>query len=111
MAGDFANAKHAAVEVAAHAAPMLQDMPMAETHATYPIFMLLRFHRWDDVLALPAPSPGMAMTNAFWRFASGFAFAAKGQIATAEAERQILATARKETPADVECGRSNWGNA
>ena len=45
----------------------------------------------------------MAMTSAFWRFARGFAFAAKGQIATAEAERQILATARKETPADVEC--------
>jgi len=53
----------------------------------------------------------MAMTNAFWRFARGFAFAAKGQIATAEAERQILATARKETPADVECWRSNWWNA
>jgi hypothetical protein len=47
MAGDFAHAKHAAVEVAAHAAPMLQDMPMAEIHAPYPIFMFLRFHRWD----------------------------------------------------------------
>ena len=53
---------------------------MAETHAPYPIFMLLRFHHWDDVLALPAPSPGMAMTNAFWRFASGFAFAAKAKL-------------------------------
>ena len=35
-------------------------------------------------------------------FARGSAFAAKRQIANAEAERQILATARKETPADVE---------
>jgi tetratricopeptide (TPR) repeat protein len=102
MAGDFAHAKQAADEVAARAAPMLHDMPMAETYVPYPIFMLVRFHRWDDVLTLPAPNPGMAMTNAFWHFARGSAFAAKRQIANAEAERQILATARKETPADVE---------
>jgi tetratricopeptide (TPR) repeat protein len=102
MAGDFAHAKRAADEVAARAAPMLHDMPMAETYVPYPIFMLVRFHRWDDILTLPAPNPGMAMTNAFWHFARGSAFAAKRQIANAEAERQILATARKETPADVE---------
>ncbi len=42
------------------------------------------------------------MTNAFWQFARGSAFAAKGQIANAEAEQKILATARQETPADVE---------
>ena len=102
MAGDFAHAKQAADEVAAHAAPMLQEMPMAETYVPYPIFMLVRFHRWDDVLTLSAPNPAMAMTNAFWHFARGSAFAAKGQIANAEAERQTLATVRKETPADVE---------
>src|SRR5215469_7894629 len=102
MAGDFAHAKQAADEVAAHAASMLHDMPMAETYVPYPIFVLVRFHRWDDVLMLPAPKPGMAMTDALWHFARGSAFAAKGQIAHAEAERQILATARKETPADVE---------
>jgi len=102
MAGDFAHAKQAAEEVAAHAAPMLHDMPMAETYVPYPIFMLVRFHRWDDVLKLMAPDPGMAMTSAFWHFARGSAFAAKGQLANAEAERQILATARKKTPADVE---------
>ena len=102
MAGDFAHAKQAADEVAAHAAPMLHEMPMAETYVPYPIFVLVRFHRWDEVLGLPAPNPGMAMTNAFWHFARGSAFAAKGQIANAEAERKTLATARKETPADVE---------
>jgi tetratricopeptide (TPR) repeat protein len=102
MAGDFAHAKQAADEVAARAAPMLRDMPMAEAYVAYPIFMFVRFHRWDDVLNLPAPGPGIAMTNAFWHFARGSAFAAKGQIAKAEAERQILVTARKETPADVE---------
>ncbi len=102
MAGDFAHAKQAADEVAARAAPMFKDMAMAETYVPYPIFMLVRFHRWDDVLTLPAPSPAMAMTNAFWHFARGSAFAAKGQIANAEAEQKVLATARMHTPADVE---------
>ena len=102
MAGDFARAKQAADEVAAHAAPMLHDMPMAETYVPYPIFILVRFHRWDEILELARPDASMAMTNAFWHFARGSAFAAKGQIANAETERQTLATMRKETPADVE---------
>ena len=102
MAGDYAHAKQAAEEVAAHAAPMLHDMPMVETYEAYPIFILVRFHRWDDILKLTAPDATMAMTNAFWHFARGSAFAAKGQIANAETERRILATARQETPADVE---------
>jgi len=102
MGGDFAHAKQAADEVAAHAAPMFHNMPMAETYVPYPIFVLVRFHRWDEVLKLPSPNPSLAMTTAFWHFARGSAFAAKGQIANAEAEQKILATARKETPADVE---------
>jgi tetratricopeptide (TPR) repeat protein len=102
MAGDFAHAKQAADEVAARAARMFHAMPMAETYVPYPIFMLVRFHRWDDILTVSAPNPAMAMTNAFWHFARGSAFAAKGQIANAAAEQKILATARKETPADDE---------
>ena len=102
MAGDFTHAKQAADEVAAHAAPMLHDMPMAETYVPYPIFILVRFHRWDDVLALPAPSQGLGMTSAFWHFARGSAFAAKGQIGNAEKERQFVAAVLKETPPDVE---------
>ena len=82
-------------------APMLNDMPMAEVYVPTPIFVLVRFHRWDEILRLPPPNPKLAMTTAFWHFARGSAFAAKGQIAMAEAERRILETARKETPADA----------
>jgi tetratricopeptide (TPR) repeat protein len=102
MVGDFAHAKQAADEVASHARSMLHDMPMAETYVPYPIFILVRFHHWDDVLALPAPSPSLAMTDAFWHFARGSAFAAKGQIVNAGTERQMVAKALKETPAGAE---------
>ena len=102
MAGDFADAKQAADELAAHVAPMLHHMPVAEVYAPYPIFMLVRFHRWDDVLKLPSPETSLAMTTAFWHFARGAAFAAQGQIGMAEAEQKLLGTAQKETPADLE---------
>ena len=102
MSGDFAHAKQAADELATHVGPMLHDMPIAEAYAPYPIFVLLRFHRWDEVLQLPPPNPGLAMTTAFWHFARGSAFAAKGQIALAEEERTILETERERTPADRE---------
>ncbi|MEP6933785.1 MAG: hypothetical protein ABI988_07600, partial [Nitrospirota bacterium] len=102
MAGDFTDAKRAADELAAHAGPMVHDMPMAEVYVPTPIFVLVRFHRWDDVLKVPQPDPALAMTTALWHFARGSAFAAKGQIEMAEAERRILETTRKETPADLE---------
>jgi len=102
MEGDFTHAKQAADELSAHVGPILQDMPLAEMYAPYQIFILVRFHRWDDLLKLLPPDPGLSMTTAFWHFARGSAFAAKGQIATAEAERTILETARKQTPPDRE---------
>ena len=102
MAGDFTHAKQAADELVAHVGPMLHDMPVAEMYAPYPVFVLVRFHRWDEVLKLPAPDPSLSMTTAFWHFVRGSAFAAKKQIAMAEAERTTLETGRKQTPADLE---------
>jgi tetratricopeptide (TPR) repeat protein len=101
MGGDFIGAKQAADELADHVGPMLNDMPVAEVYVPTPIFVLVRFHRWDEILRLPPPNPRLAMTTAFWHFARGSAFAAKGQIAMAEAERRILETARTETAAGL----------
>jgi tetratricopeptide (TPR) repeat protein len=108
MDGDFIRAKRAADELADHVGPMLDDMPMAEVYVPTPIFVLVRFHRWDEVLRLPPPNPKLAMTTAFWHFARGSAFAAKGQNAMAQAERRTLETASKDTPAEIEF--SFYGN-
>jgi tetratricopeptide (TPR) repeat protein len=102
MEGDFTHAKQVADELVTHVGPMLHDMPMAEVYVPTPMFVLIRFHRWDEVLKLRPPNPSLATTTAFWHFVRGAAFAAKSQIALAEAEQKILQTARKETPADLE---------
>jgi tetratricopeptide (TPR) repeat protein len=108
MAGNFADAKRAAQKLAAHVSDMVASMPAFEVYVPTPMFVLLRFHRWDEVLQLPPPDPRLVMTNAFWHFARGSAAAAKGQIGMAEAERKSLETARKEMPADTEF--SFYGN-
>jgi len=103
MEGRFADAKQAADELAAHISPLvLGDLAMAEPYMPTPMFVLLRFHRWDEVLKLPSPDPHLAMTTAFWHFARGSAAAAKGQIETAEMERRALEAARREAPAGID---------
>ena len=102
MAGRFAEAKHAADELVVHAGPMVQGMPMAEVYLPTPVFILVRFHRWDEILKLPAPDARLAMTTAFWHFARGSAAAARGEIGMAEAERQELEEARKNTAPEIE---------
>ncbi len=102
MAGNFSDAKQAAGELTAHVGGMVAGMPVFEVYVPTPIFVLLRFHRWDEVLKLAPPNPRLVMTTAFWHFARGSAAAAKGQIGMAEAERKSLETARQEMPADTE---------
>lgn len=102
MAGNFAEAKRAADQLAAHVHDMVAGMPVFEVYLPTPIFVLVRFHRWDEILKLPPPTPDLVMTTAFWHFARGAAAATKGQIAIAEAERRSLGTVRREVPADTE---------
>jgi tetratricopeptide (TPR) repeat protein len=103
MEGRFADAKQAADDLAAHIGPIvLGDISMAEPYVPTPIFVLLRFHRWDEVLKLPPPDSNLSMTTAFWHFARGSAAAAKGQIGIAEIERRTIQAERRETSADTE---------
>lgn len=103
MAGRFTDAKRAADELVEHIGTVgLGDVSMVEPYVPAPIFILLRFHRWDEVLKLPPPDSKLAMTTAFWHFARGCGAAAKGQLGMAEMERQIVETMRKKMPVDTE---------
>lgn len=104
MEGRFADAKQAADELVAHVAPMVRAMPTAEGYLSTSTFVLVRFHRWDEVLKVPPPDPNLVMTSAFWEFARGSAAAATGQVAMAEAQRRNLEATRKAMPADTEYG-------
>jgi len=98
MNGDYAEAKKAADKLAAHVAPGVKDMPPLEGFMTIPMAVDVRFHRWDELLAMKAPEPEMKITTVFWHFARGMALAHKGKLDEAQAEHKIIAEAEKATP-------------
>jgi tetratricopeptide (TPR) repeat protein len=104
MAGNFAAAKQAADELEAHIRPLVGRMPESEVYLPTPILVLVRFHRWEEILNSSPPEPKLAMTNALWHFAHGSAAAATGKIEMAEAERTVLETVRGKTSPEQEFG-------
>jgi len=59
---------------------------------------LKRFGRWDDILSEPAPPEFLPITTARWRFARGLAYAAKGEVEQADAERAAFEKAADSVP-------------
>lgn len=101
MEGRFAAANKAATELAANIAPIVKDMPMAEFFLPTEELVLVRFHRWDDILKLPEPDASAAATRALWHFARGMAYAEKKNFYEADAERESLLKGLSAIPADA----------
>ena len=99
--GDYAEAKKAGDMLAVHVGPAVKDMPPLEGFMTIPMAVAVRFHKWDDILAMKAPDPEMKTAVGFWHFARGMALAGKGKTSQAEAEYKIVADAEKATPPDA----------
>lgn len=87
MEGRFAEAKRAADELVELYRPHIHRMPELEYYFPTPMFVLLRFHRWKDVLELPSPPSELPMATALWHFARGISYAALNNIQKAEDER------------------------
>jgi tetratricopeptide (TPR) repeat protein len=101
MDGDYAKAKKAADQLAAHVGPHVSEMPPLEGFMTIPLAVDIRFHRWDDILKTPQPDAAMKTTTVFWHFARGLALAGKDKPGEADAEYKFVSEAEKATPEDV----------
>lgn len=73
---------------------------VAEAWLATPLEVLVRFGRWDDILAEPLHPPAEKFTHAFQRAARGIAFAAKGDPAAARREQALYLAAAQAVPAD-----------
>jgi len=100
MDGDYAESYKAAEMLATHVRPSVKDVPPLEGFMTIPMAVDVRFHKWDEILAMKEPSADMKATLGFWHFARGMALAAKGRISDAEAEYKIVTEAEKATSPD-----------
>ncbi len=67
-------------------AQMAREVPAVENFKPTLIYTQLRFGKWDDVLATPAPDKELHFATAIWHYARARAFAAKGDLAQAKAE-------------------------
>jgi tetratricopeptide (TPR) repeat protein len=69
-------------------------MAFVQHHQTRHLQMKVRFSRWDEVLAAPAPAEDLPHARAMWQYARGRALAARGSVSDAEAAlEQVRATA------------------
>jgi tetratricopeptide (TPR) repeat protein len=101
MDGHFLAAKDAADKLADRVAPHVQKMPELQAFLTVQPTVLVRFHRWNEILKLPPPEAKLKTANALWHFARGMALASTGQVATADAEQRALTDAlAKITPVE-----------
>lgn len=101
MQGNSKPALEAANEVAKQVAPMLAEAPpMADMFLPLSYYAMLRFERWDDILAAPAPDAKAVATTAIWHFARALAYRFKGNSGEADTERKAFQAARLKVPAD-----------
>jgi tetratricopeptide (TPR) repeat protein len=104
--GSSAIALQAAGELAAQLTPDLlaiESPPMAdwlEAFVPLRIHVLVRFGRWDELIAQPVPEDLdlYCTTAATIHYGRGVAHAAKGQLAQARAEREAFAAAYARIP-------------
>ncbi len=64
--------------------------PSLELYDFTPVVTLLRFGKWDEILAEPMPDPALKLDTAVSLYARGFAHANKGDLAAARADREAL---------------------
>lgn len=71
-------------------ADSVKEMPIGEFYLPTPLFVHLRFNRWDEVLKTPAPDSRWVVTGALWHYARGVALAEKGDVPGAGRERAAV---------------------
>src|SRR5262249_9742216 len=89
--------------------PHVAEMPMLEGFLLVQPVVLIRFNRWDDVLAARLPDEKWQLTRATWHFARALAHLARGQAREGERERREVLERKKALPGDAKV--SDWNTA
>jgi len=85
-------------EMALNAAKGIQSHMHNQAMAAMPTLVLMRFARWDEVLASPAPDAESTAVTFFWRLARGYADASKRRLKEAADEQAAMEQAFSRLP-------------
>ena len=69
---------------------MIDQFPGVEFFKTVPMLSLVQFGLWDKVLELDPPAERLEYANAIWHYARSVAYSNKGNIESAQKERQMI---------------------
>jgi tetratricopeptide (TPR) repeat protein len=105
--GRSATALDAARQAAKALPPgMIDMMPGMDFFASEPELAMVRFGKWDDLLAEPKPDAKYPVLTAFWLHGHGMAAAARGKLKDAHADLDALGKMADSAPADLNVGMS-----
>lgn len=98
----------AAARQSAKAIPpgMIDMMPGMDFFVAEPLLAMVRFGRWDELLAEPRPDQKYPVLTGFWLHGHGMALAAKGRWAEAESDLKALLGLAEKAPADLTAGNN-----
>jgi len=71
-----------------------------ELYLPMPLYSLIRFGRWDELLREPPPSKGFRLMDGMWRLGRGLALVSTGRLPGAEGEHYALANLTKQIKRD-----------
>ena len=97
------SARAAAKALPASMAPEMR-MPAMDFFSAEPILAMVRFGKWDDLLAEPRPGPQYPVMSAFWLHGHGMALAGKGRLAEARADLHALQKLADAVSLDLQVG-------
>ncbi len=71
-----------------------------ELYLPTPIYSMIRFGRWEELLKEPPPPKGLRLMEGMWRLGRGLALVATGRLPGAEGEHVVLAGLTKQIRRD-----------
>jgi tetratricopeptide (TPR) repeat protein len=80
--------------------------PFMDGFMAMPLEVLMRFGRWDEILAEPAFPDFVPISRALQHYGRGVAFAAKDKLADSETELQAFLEARARVPKEAFFGNN-----
>ena len=101
--GQSAKALQAINEMAAAVPPewVKENAAVVDGFTAMPLEVLVRFGRWDEVLAAPEPPEFLPIARAMRHCARGIAFAATGDVAAARKEQSAFTAAKAKVPEEA----------
>lgn len=84
--------------------PVKNALGPYETFLSQPLYVMVRFGLWEQILAEPKPMAGNLFMTGVWHYARGLAESNLGNRRAANKEHRLLTKLRKSLPADYLIG-------